>query len=207
VNYYVLERANSSRYLYLPNEGVTRATIANGVSPATVRAVFDEAFGNGQACLDLVTVDGTSVDLTDPELPDLFYWSWVPAFSERAQRLMLELGSIPSDFSHCQIGPNPDRFCFLHLPVKTYDLIDMVRSRFKYAIPTIPPVPFGLQQMTMKCGVESMPHCFRNEIPGTPQVLAELVVSEEFRDRWVSKQLVGANFRCVAPESKSSFIS
>lgn len=199
MNYYALERGNASRDLYLSDEGATRATQVNGISPATVRAVFDEVFGNGPACLDLVTVGGTSVDLIDLELPDLFYWSWVPAFSERAQRLMLELGAAPSDFSHCQIGPAPDRYCFLHLPLKTYDMMDIVHSRFKFSIPTKPPIPHGLQQLTMKCGAEPMPHCFRLEIPGTTQVLGELVVSEEFRARWVSNQLVGAEFRCVSP--------
>jgi hypothetical protein len=96
----------------LADESIIRATQANGINLSTVRDVFDDVFGNGQACLDLVAADGISLDMLALELPDLFYWSWVPAFSERAHRLMLELGAMPGDFSHCQIGPNPDCYSF-----------------------------------------------------------------------------------------------
>jgi hypothetical protein len=198
MNYYVLERSDSSRDLYLADNGVTRATQVNGINPSTVRKVFDDIFGNGQASLDLVTVGSASAELTGLMLPDLLYWSWVPAFSKRAHDLMLDLGAIPSDFSHCQIGSHPDSYCFLHLPLRSYNTMDIAHSRFKFAIPTEPPIPYGLQQLTMTVGTKSMPHCFRLEIPGTTQVLGELLVSEEFQTQWVNRQLTGAEFRCVS---------
>jgi hypothetical protein len=193
-----MERQEGTLDVFLPSEAITRQSSADGINPATVRKALLDGFGDSGVVLQLVGRDGeiTADPLLQPT--DLLFWSWVPIFSDKARKLILELGASQDDFVRCQFTSRPGDAFFLHLPTHSFDFVDLATSQFTMVIPMQPPLPHGIRALSMRNVPEKMPPCFRLAVPGHGQVFGDLVVSEALFAAWSAALLTGAVFRKVA---------
>ena len=136
-----------------------------------------------------------TVEREHQEIPDLVIWSWITIFSNRAASTAIELGCEAEEFWPCQFRSNPDERFFFHLPVKTFDIIDIDKSTYRHFLPVEPPIPVFIEQLMLRQSSDHLPPCFRIEIPRTGQVFSELVVREDFKVAWEEKAFRGAEFR------------
>ena len=144
--------------------------------------------------------------ITDKSIavPDFLTWNWVPALTERAQKLMLALGASVGDFMPCCIDLETGRTRYLHLPTTSVDCVDVRKSSFQVVLeaPDFPELPVGLQQLGMVDGY-SWPqefHVARVKIPKHDQVFEELVVDDIFKAEWQRAGLTGAKFNSLTAQ-------
>lgn len=196
--WWVIERKEGTLDVFLPHEDLTRESSRNGINPDTVRTTLLSAFDGGPVLFQLVTGDG-AIDADHSARPtDLLFWSWVPIFSDRARKLILELGGDQSDFVPCVFASTGGEVFFLHLPGRSLDVLDLATSQFTMMIPMQPPLPHGIKVLGMRNTQAVLPPCFRMSVPGHSQVFSELIVSDALHAAWDAAGLSGAAFRKVA---------
>jgi hypothetical protein len=109
---------------------------------------------------------------------------------------METLGCGKEDFVACKIATNPDDQFYMHLPQKSYDVVDVEWSSFLMVIPGNPPIPHHIQTLVLKTiPNQSLPACFRAVVPGHKQVFGELIVRSDLKKGWEENELTGAQFR------------
>ena len=66
-------------------------------------------------------------------------------------------------------------------------------------IPVEPPIPTQLAHVVLKPDTNpgNLPAWFRNEMPGYPQMLDVLFVTDTFKSAWESAGLIGGAFRAL----------
>lgn len=197
-HWWVMERQEGTLDVFLPSEAVTRQSSADGINPSTVRKALLDGFGNSGVVFQLVGRDGgiTADPLAQPT--DILFWSWVPIFSDKACKLILELGGSQADFVRCEFASRPGDIFFLHLPIHSFDVVDLTTSQFTMMIPMQPPLPHGIRALGMRNVPDKLPPCFRLAVRGHNQVFGDLVVSGVLRAAWNAALLTGAVFRKVA---------
>ncbi|WP_457336788.1 hypothetical protein [Rhizobacter sp. P5_C2] len=193
MNCYLLECEESTFYLYLPDENVLAASIRNGLDPKYVRGVLAGAEGGRGTCFELLG----RASKTDRKLPDLMYWSWVPAFSSAAYDLLLEIGAARSDFLTCRLVGRQD-VVHLHLPDSVENIIDVDKSIFSHFVPVDPPLPFSAVLVRPNAGWELLLPIFRTRPPGSSQVTPDVYFRGDAVDGWTERRLIGASFKQVS---------
>jgi hypothetical protein len=196
MSYWAMERQERTLDGYLPREDLLDEAMRNGICPVTARQVLLGAFGNKPVPMHFVDSDGPVIDAT--RVTDLVFWSWVPVFSDRARHLLVGQGAASADFVEATVeaGVDPRH---LHLPPKSYDVVDLERSAFVMTLPLDPPLPHGIRALSTKRASGPLPPCLRATVPGHAQVFGELLVSDNLRREWEQAGLTGAVFRDLTP--------
>lgn len=194
MSYWALEIGEGVLTVFLQNEELLATSHQQGVVPAAVRNAFENALAQ-HVFFKLATTDGLTVLTEHQELSDLLVWSWVPIFSERGRGLAAELGCTTQEFVPCQFETNPGEMHYMHLPARSYDVVDLDQSTFLMKIPVDPPIPFHTQFLVMRAFSGPLPPLFRVPAPGGKQVLGDLFVSDEFKLSWEERGFTGAQFR------------
>ena len=190
---YLLERDGSALDLYLPDETLLAESISNGLDPEYVRKVLSDAEAGRGACFEVLgRASGKK-----GKLPDLMYWSWVPAFSSLAYGILLEMGSVSADFLPCALA-NGLGVVYFHLPNRVDNIINLRESIFSHSVPLDPPLPFGAVHIRPNAGYESLLPIFRTKPPGSRQVTPDVYLREDAVDGWAEKRLTGAVFKQVS---------
>lgn len=197
-HWWVMERQEGTLGVFLPHEEATRQTGLDGINPATARRVLLGVNGGEPVVFQLVGRDGETTADQSIRPTDLLFWSWIPIFSDRARKLVLELGGSQADFVRCEFASvTRDQF-FLHLPAQAFDIVDPATSQFTMTIPMQPPLPHGIRALCLRNVPAALPPCLRMAVPGHNQVFSELLVSKALRVAWNALRLTGAVFRQVA---------
>jgi hypothetical protein len=109
----------------------------------------------------------------------------------------LSAGCAAQDFLACEIRGFSKAEFYLHLPEKTYDVLDFLKSKFEINIPTNPPILQRLVQANFSCVLEGMPSIFRVSSLAPNQVLDDLIVDNAFKSSWEANSFTGITFRSV----------
>lgn len=197
-HWWVMDRQEGTLDVFLPQEEMTRQSSSDGINPATVRKALLGVGGGEPVVFQLVGRDGEITDDQSMRPTDLLFWSWVPIFSDRAHKLILELGVSQADFVCCKFASASGDNFFLHLPLQAFDIVDATASQFTMMIPMQPPIPYGIRALCMRGVPDALPPCLRMSVPGHNQVFSELLVSDALRAAWNAERLSGAVFRQVA---------
>ena len=191
MSYYVLDRNADTGDLLLPDNRLTAKSQQHGLSPAHVRMTFDEATRDRDSPLTFEFVGRDSNQDTD-----LWYWSWIPVFSNRGAEVLIKAGITPHDLFPCNASGET---VYVYLPRTVYDPIDVPKSIFKTTLATVPPLPFGAVFIVLKEGAEQdLPPLFLVQPAGYLQVFAECFATETAKRHWETARLRGASFRKVA---------
>lgn len=180
--------------VFLPDAMLADAAHRDGINPVAAHRAFCAAKAK-PARFQLVEPDGVTIALSRQAIPDLLFWSWVPIMSDRARGLFVEMGCEVDEFWPCDFESNPGEDFFMHLPQRSIDAVDMVRSTFLATIPVSTPIPHHILSLVLIDGAALLPSCFRAPMPGYDQVLGDLFVSEELKVAWERNGLTGAKFR------------
>jgi hypothetical protein len=148
--------------------------------------------------MQLAKTGADTVETSRQSIPDFLTWSWIAIFSSRAASIAIECGNEPEEFWPCRFQTNPDEASFLHLPMKAFDIVDVVRSTFKVILPLDPPIPMFIERLVTKPLPDFLPPCFRAKQGMTAQVFSELFVRDDFRLAWQRNSFVGADFRLLS---------
>jgi len=192
-----IERQEGSLGVYMPNSDVTIKLSDTGISCSAVRGILTRCFNNRPIEFNLVTPGGRLSTRHRLQAPDFLMWSWIPIFSRRAVDLMFALGSRKADFMACEFVHTTSKTACMHLPILSFDIVDLQRSQFSMIIPTSPPLPIGIRKLAIRntSDEEQAGHCFRLEVPGHSQSFSEIVVSSRFASEWKAACFTGAEFR------------
>lgn len=203
MTYWEIQRQEETLDVFLPNKKLSNASHRDGINPVTIRKAFAET-ADSKLIMQLVAKDGLSVVTERQQITDLLFWSCVPIFSERARNLAMELGCEGGDFWPCGFKSNPGEIFFIHLPERSYDVVDVAQSRFLMLIPMPdkPPVPHNIQSLVLRASSEALPPCFRALVPGHSQVFSELIVSEAFKQTWAQMGFSGAQYRLLTKNAE-----
>jgi|GEM_PF-2303292 len=193
MTYWAIEVQEGISQLYLPKKELFRPSVRNGVSCLTVRQVF-EPYPVQDRIFQVISKGGRSIVKKPAKLSDMLIWSWVSFFTERAKNLMVELGGNNDDFLQCTIESNPDEPCFMHVPRKSYDIIDMTLSTF-LMLSDNPPLYGRILTLAFQNLPAVLPSCFMASIPKNNQDLGQWIVDDKFKLAWEERMFTGANFR------------
>jgi hypothetical protein len=184
--------------VYLPNKDASDAAQGHGTNTIVLRDVLSSL---NSIEFKLISNGGTLIEAKCPIMSDFLSWSWgVPIFSGRAKLLAIRHGCKDDEFLECRFQSNPEDVFFLHLPVKSYDIVDVAKSTFLVnfsAPPGMPPRPHGIQTLKTKpLSPEPLPACFRASVPGHHgQVFSELFAINNFKLAWEQSRFMGVSFR------------
>jgi hypothetical protein len=129
-------------------------------------------------------------------MSDFLVWAWVPIFSGRAKLVAIQHGCKDDEFLECRCHSNLEYAFFLHLPIKSYDIVDVDNSTFLMKFPGTPPLPHMIQVLKTKpLPPEPLPACFRTSIPYHDQVFSELFAIDDFKLAWEQSEFKGVTFR------------
>ena len=183
---------------YLADEALLRETVRGGMSPVVVRTALAERPAGHPLTLDLVQPDGKALYEQAVPAGDVLLFNWLPVFSDRAYRLLLAAGCNDDEFVDCRLRVLGDIRFKVHVPLRSYDVIDLARSVAMHSLPLNPPIPLHFVSAYLKPGTHALPPCFRVPAPGHPQVLAELFAQDALHLAWSAAALKGATFRRLA---------
>lgn len=166
---------------------------AVGFSPAKFKGLLDQ-LGN-PLCLRIIDGHGR-VRKKDCANLDFAFLSWVPFFSIRAYEFCISIGLRESDFVRCEFDLASRVSYYMYLPDPSNDVLDVDRCKFAHLVPLQPPFPFHLERAVFKRQLTEIPTCFRIPIPGRPgEVMKEVLVNDEFKERWSGLELYAGEFR------------
>jgi hypothetical protein len=157
---------------FMPDGDLMKKASLCGISPVDVREVF-RAAGADPVELQLVKSSGTEVETERQIISDYLVWSWAPIFSERAASLAIELGCEPDEFWACRFQTNPGEAFFFHLPIRSFDVVDVENSTFLMTLPGDPPFSMFIDRLVTKLLPDQLPPCFRVKMPRTRQTFSE----------------------------------
>jgi hypothetical protein len=179
---------------YVPDEKLSMAMTLCGISPGAVRSALDAA--NVDAVdMQLGKPSAATVEKDRQIVSDIMFWSWIAIFSDRAASTAIKFGCGPGEFWPCRFQSNPGEKFFFHLPVETFDIVDIEKSTFRQILPIDPPIAMFIERLVTKQLPNYLPPCFRANVPRTKQVFSELFVREDFKLAWDRKGFNGAKFR------------
>ena len=182
---------------YLPDKLLSKALILCG-SPAAERKALHTA-GASVVQMQVAKPTAATVEKNRQSIPDfLISWAGMATFSQRAASAAIRYGCESEEFWPCRFQSNPDEEFFLHLPVKTFDIVDVDKTTFKQILPLNPPLPMFIENLVTKTLPEHLPPFFRAERPGTDQVFSELFVRDDFKLAWQRNAFSGADFRLLS---------
>jgi hypothetical protein len=188
---YAIETAPSSTILSMGNISVRMSLPRGGISPQYVRTRFDEAAVKVHFDTSL---DDETISEIAHAITDFMVWGWIPVFSTRGMHIASEAGCAKDEFVPCTIGRD-HLDGYMHLPAKSYDVIDIEKSIFQIIIQNDPPMYLHPTELTLTADLETLPSCFRVPHPKTAQVIGDLFVTTAFLDKWKAAGLSGAKFR------------
>jgi hypothetical protein len=180
---------------YLADEVLLRETVKGGLSPGTVRSALKAHLGERPVTLDLITPDGKGVYERAVYVGDILLFNWLPIFSARAHELLLTEGCKAEEFLDCRLRVLGQASFQIHVPLQSYDVIDLARSVAMHTVPHDPPIPVHFVSAHLKSSIPALPPCFRVPAPGHPQVLAELFAQDSLHTAWSVAGFTGAKFR------------
>lgn len=196
-----LEVDHSAPATCLTDDGLLQETLRGGLSPSVVRKAFADRLQSSPVVLELIQSDGKTFIESDVPVGDMLIFNWFPVFSMAAYRLLLEEGCKPDEFINVRFRALGEQEFKAHLPLASYDAIDLHSSIATQTIPLDPPIPFHFVHVKLKPDGQKLPPCFRVPAPGHPQVLAELFALDTLRRKWLEASLQGATFRRLAYSS------
>jgi hypothetical protein len=179
---------------YVPDEKLSVAITRCGIEPAAVRNALSVANAN-TVDMQLAKPSAATVQTERQVIPDVVFWSWIAIFSDRAVSTALEFGCEPDEFWPCRFQSNPEQKFFFHLPMKSFDIVDIEKSTFRQILPIDPPIPMFIEMLVTKELPKDLPPCFRADLPRTNLVFSELFACEDFKLSWDHKGFSGAKFR------------
>jgi hypothetical protein len=189
-----LRPSNSARLQAVLLGDAFDESLKHGIDPRALRAMPAMRANPPMQLMDMM---GRAVACASSEAPDVLFFGWVPVFSERARDLGIKLGNSDDDFMPCTLERVDARF-YMHLPALSYDIVDIPKSTFAGWIPGTPPLPVGMQAAHLLPNIPTLPPYFRAPIPGDPQVLGELFVTDDLMKEWKRAKFRGGGFRRLA---------
>jgi len=179
---------------YVPDKSLSKALTLCGINPVAVRKALVAAHAR-PANMQVVKPSADKVEREPQNIPNIVFWAWIPIFSDTAASAAIELGCESDEFWPCRFQSNPKEKYHIHLPTKTFDIVDVEKSTFRHVLPLNPPVPMYFERLVTRTTLEDVPPCFRANIPGTNQTFPRLLVREDFKLIWEKDRFSGAVFR------------
>lgn len=196
-NLWVMEVDEKSCGVYCSSDDLLRLVVKTGVSPEPARVAIERVIRDEPVSFFFVNKKGKLFKGDVKEPPDLAFWGWIPVFSELGRETAIALGADAGEFLECNFEQVERRRFFLHLPNVTFSIVDFGNSTFMMWIQANPPIPHRIELAKLICTNRQVPPCFRVAIPGHPQVLTDLFVTEALVLAWQQRRAIGAKFRQV----------
>jgi hypothetical protein len=112
----------------------------------------------------------------DPK--DVYFFSWIPVFSESLYRALIGAGVNAVDFVEIKVAPWNDKLFYAYISPNVVDVLDVKRSRFMLWLTEA--VPSSLQTAVFLRDISAGPALFMVPYPGLPgNVLPELFATNE----------------------------